>query len=101
MTQVPEVVLAKEAGICYASVALVTDYDCWRESGEKVCVAEVMKTFSENVSKVSKFVLSIVTKIGQEKWDDTVKELQVCVYNVKLNSSLHNFVFILKTLTLL
>ncbi|KAJ8970392.1 hypothetical protein NQ317_018371 [Molorchus minor] len=44
MTSVPEVILAKEAGICYVSIALTTDYDCWRETGEKVCVADVLRT---------------------------------------------------------
>ncbi|XP_077004149.1 S-methyl-5'-thioadenosine phosphorylase isoform X2 [Tamandua tetradactyla] len=34
MTTVPEVVLAKEAGICYASIAMATDYDCWKEHEE-------------------------------------------------------------------
>ena len=34
MTTVPEVVLAKEAGLSYASIAMVTDYDCWRVSSE-------------------------------------------------------------------
>lgn len=36
MTTVPEAVLAKEAGICYASIALATDYDCWKENEEEV-----------------------------------------------------------------
>ncbi|KAL7988657.1 hypothetical protein Chor_007576, partial [Crotalus horridus] len=34
MTTVPEVILAKEAGICYASIAMATDYDCWKEHEE-------------------------------------------------------------------
>ncbi|MEQ2183876.1 hypothetical protein GOODEAATRI_002419 [Goodea atripinnis] len=34
MTTVPEVVLAKEAGLCYASIAMATDYDCWKEHEE-------------------------------------------------------------------
>lgn len=34
MTTVPEVVLAKEAGLSYASIAMVTDYDCWRDTSE-------------------------------------------------------------------
>ena len=36
MTSVPEVCLAKEVGICYASIALPTDYDCWKDTGEPV-----------------------------------------------------------------
>lgn len=36
MTTVPEVVLAKEVGLCYASIAMATDYDCWKEHEEAV-----------------------------------------------------------------
>ena len=36
MTTVPEACLAKEAGLCYASIALPTDYDCWKDTGEPV-----------------------------------------------------------------
>lgn len=36
MTTVPEVVLAKEAGLCYASIAMATDYDSWKEHEEVV-----------------------------------------------------------------
>lgn len=36
MTTIPEVCLAKEAGLCYASIALPTDYDSWRDTGEAV-----------------------------------------------------------------
>ena len=36
MTAVPEVVLANEAGLCYAAIAMVTDYDCWRDDHEPV-----------------------------------------------------------------
>ncbi|CDQ88344.1 unnamed protein product [Oncorhynchus mykiss] len=36
MTSVPEVVLAKEAGLCYASIAMATDYDCWKEHEEAI-----------------------------------------------------------------
>lgn len=36
MTTVPEVILAKEAGLCYASIAMATDYDCWKEHEEAV-----------------------------------------------------------------
>jgi 5'-methylthioadenosine phosphorylase len=39
------VVLAKEAGLSYASIAMVTDYDCWREDTEPVSVQKVIHTF--------------------------------------------------------
>uniref|UniRef100_A0A286Y2B8 S-methyl-5'-thioadenosine phosphorylase n=1 Tax=Cavia porcellus TaxID=10141 RepID=A0A286Y2B8_CAVPO len=51
-TTVPEVVLAKEAGICYASIAMATDYDCWKELEETVSVDRVLKTLKENANKI-------------------------------------------------
>lgn len=47
MTTVPEVVLAKEAGLCYASIAMATDYDCWKEHEEAVSTQRegVMRVF--------------------------------------------------------
>lgn len=78
MTSVPEVVLAKEAKICYASIAMATDYDCWRESEEgRVCVADVLETFRKNVDKVTRLVIASVPRIAEKNWDETIKSLQV------------------------
>ncbi|XP_059056217.1 S-methyl-5'-thioadenosine phosphorylase [Achroia grisella] len=60
MTTVPEVVLAKEAGLSYAAVALVTDYDCWRENECSVSVGEVLAMFSKNVRKAADVVIDAV-----------------------------------------
>nr|XP_023018829.1 S-methyl-5'-thioadenosine phosphorylase [Leptinotarsa decemlineata] len=81
MTCVPEVVLAKEAAICYASIALATDYDCWKETGEKVSVSEVLKTFKENVAKVTNILTSAVPRIAQQNWDSTLTEMANAVRN--------------------
>lgn len=72
--------LAKEAGICYSAIALATDYDCWRDTGEKVCVNEVMETFKKNAVKISNLIANIVPEIAKENWDDTIKELQVYIF---------------------
>jgi 5'-methylthioadenosine phosphorylase len=48
MTNVQEVKLAREAGICYATAAMVTDYDSWRADGEPVTVEEVVARLHEN-----------------------------------------------------
>lgn len=45
MTTVPEVALARELGLCYAAVAMATDYDCWKKGEEPVSVEKVMATF--------------------------------------------------------
>ncbi|CAG4934768.1 unnamed protein product [Parnassius apollo] len=60
MTTVPEVVLAKEAGLSYAAVALITDYDCWRENEKSVTVSEVLAMFAHNVKKASNVILDAV-----------------------------------------
>ena len=49
MTNMPEAKLAREAEICYATVAMVTDYDCWHDEHAHVDVAAVIKVLHENV----------------------------------------------------
>jgi 5'-methylthioadenosine phosphorylase len=51
MTNMPEAKLAREAEICYATVAMVTDYDCWHAEHSEVDVASVIKVLGENVDK--------------------------------------------------
>lgn len=69
--------LAKEAGLLYAAVAVATDYDCWRDCGNKVNVADVLEMFKKNVEKVKLIFVEAVSTIAAEKWDDTIKEAQV------------------------
>ncbi|MFP5385431.1 MAG: S-methyl-5'-thioadenosine phosphorylase [Bacteriovoracia bacterium] len=54
MTNVPEAFLAKEAGMAYATVAMVTDYDCWKE--EHCTVQEIMDVMKSNYVSAQKFV---------------------------------------------
>jgi 5'-methylthioadenosine phosphorylase len=49
MTALPEAKLAREAELCYATLALATDYDCWHASHESVTVAQVVATMQKNV----------------------------------------------------
>ena len=75
MTTVPEVVLAKELGVSYAAVAMVTDYDCWREEEEgAVDVAQVMETMKGNVDKVRDLIVAAVAKIKAQDWTDTLSD---------------------------
>jgi 5'-methylthioadenosine phosphorylase len=63
MTNVPESYLAKEAGIAYATIAMVTDYDCWKE--EHCTLEEIMKVMATNnvqVHKVLKILLPNLEK---------------------------------------
>lgn len=76
MTTVPEVVLAKEAGLCYASIAMATDYDCWKEHEEAVCVDNVLKTMKENANKASSILLTAIPQISQMDWGQTLPSLK-------------------------
>ena len=61
MTNLQEAKLAREAEICFGTIALSTDYDCWRESGEEVSVEAVLEVMSKNV-KNSKAILRNVVQ---------------------------------------
>lgn len=50
MTAMPEAKLAREAELCYASLAMVTDYDCWHQGHAAVDVAQVIRTLAANAS---------------------------------------------------
>ncbi|MBM3200289.1 S-methyl-5'-thioadenosine phosphorylase [Candidatus Woesearchaeota archaeon] len=62
MTMHPEATLAREAEICYATVAMVTDYDCWKD--KPVDIDEVVKIMNENVSKVKELFTAVIPKIS-------------------------------------
>ena len=60
MTNMPEAKLAREAELCYATVAMVTDYDCWHPDHDHVSVEMIVKTLSENASKACALITSAV-----------------------------------------
>eukprot|EP00069_Balaena_mysticetus_P013934 bmy_13112T0 len=76
MTTVPEVILAKEAGICYASIAMATDYDCWKEHEEVVSVDRVLKTLKENANKAKSLLLTTIPQIGSMEWSETLHNIR-------------------------
>ena len=61
MTNMPEAKLAREAEICYATIAMVTDYDCWHDDHADVDVASVMKVMSGNSAKAQR-LLALVAR---------------------------------------
>lgn len=64
MSTVPEVVLAREAGICYAIVAMSTDYDVWHLNEEPVNIKMVLQTMHKNAENVKKLLLHVIPKIN-------------------------------------
>lgn len=65
MTLVPECVLAREAEICYASMAMVTDYDVWKE--HPVSVDDIVKTMKANIENVRRVILETIKRIPKER----------------------------------
>jgi 5'-methylthioadenosine phosphorylase len=59
MTALPEAKLAREAEICYATVACVTDYDVWHESGESVTVEMVVANLTRNVENARRIIRAV------------------------------------------
>jgi 5'-methylthioadenosine phosphorylase len=62
MTNLPEARLAREAEICYATIALCTDYDCWHESEEDVTIEAVLETMRRNVSTAQAIIREAVSR---------------------------------------
>jgi 5'-methylthioadenosine phosphorylase len=72
MSTVPEVVLAREVGICYGLVAMSTDYDCWHESKEAVNINIVLETMAKNADNFKRLLPEIIKHITD--WDCECKE---------------------------
>jgi 5'-methylthioadenosine phosphorylase len=67
MTNLQEAKLAREAEICYATVAMVTDYDCWHESHEAVTVEQIIAVSQQNAENAAKVVKAAVAAIPAER----------------------------------
>ena len=72
-------VLAREAGIAYASIALPTDYDCWKDT--VIDQQRVLAVFATKMSRVKTLIETVVGKIGQEDWVEMPKTNQDCAVN--------------------
>jgi 5'-methylthioadenosine phosphorylase len=66
MTNMPEAKLAREAEVCYATVAMVTDYDCWHDDHAHVDVAAVIRVLSENVDKAHRLIERLARDFPRE-----------------------------------
>ena len=67
MTNMPEAKLAREAEICYASVAMVTDYDSWHPDHGAVDVAEVIATLQGNGTKAQDLISRLPALLGPDR----------------------------------
>ena len=67
MTVLPEARLAREAEICYASIACVTDYDSWHETNETVTVEAIMTTLRNNIDTARRTIRLAAARLGGER----------------------------------
>ena len=67
MTNMPEAKLAREAEMCYATVAMVTDYDCWHPDHDHVTVDAIIKILKDNAEKARALVKNVVPRLADRK----------------------------------
>lgn len=67
MTNLQEAKLAREAEICYATIALSTDYDCWHHGHEDVTIGAVLEVLKKNVETAKKMIRQAVTRIPDDR----------------------------------
>ena len=67
MTNMPEAKLAREAEMCYATVAMVTDYDCWHPDHDHVTVDAIIKVLMDNAEKARALVKNVVPRLADRK----------------------------------
>jgi len=67
MTNVTEAKLCREAGICYATLALITDYDCWKEEEEPVTLEAVLAIMHKNVEMAQKVLKKLVSEFKDNR----------------------------------
>ncbi|WP_029605288.1 S-methyl-5'-thioadenosine phosphorylase [Kozakia baliensis] len=67
MTNMPEAKLAREAEICYASIAMVTDYDCWHDEHDNVTVDAVVAVMKRNAERARALVKAVIPPLGKKR----------------------------------
>ena len=75
MTNLQEAKLAREAEICYATLALVTDYDCWHEGHDDVTVEMIIATLTQNAVTAQRVVANAVARLPVERSCECVSAL--------------------------
>jgi 5'-methylthioadenosine phosphorylase len=66
MTNMPEAKLAREAELCYSTVAMVTDYDCWHPQHDEVTVSMVVETLLQNAMRARSLILGIAPRAAAD-----------------------------------
>ena len=64
--------MQKEASIRYASIGMITDYDCWHPNYENVEVLNVIETLKSNTKKANKFIIDFLSKYSKTKIENNL-----------------------------
>ena len=83
MTALPEAKLAREAEICYAAIALATDYDCWHEEEEAVTSDAVLETLRKNSETAKKIIKELIPIIPETNECGCTKALSTSIVTAK------------------
>ncbi|WP_417486585.1 S-methyl-5'-thioadenosine phosphorylase [Maricaulis sp.] len=79
MTNMPEARLAREAELPYASVAMVTDYDCWRDEGESVDVASVLAVMQSNTKGARRLLDRLTARLSDQSRTASPDGIETCL----------------------
>ena len=79
MTNLQEAKLAREAEICYATMAMVTDYDCWHDGHESVTVEQVVAVLHQNSANAATAVRAAVAAMPRERSCPCVTALKYAI----------------------
>ena len=83
MTNLQEAKLAREAEICYSTVAMVTDYDCWRAGHDAVTIEEIVRVLHQNAEKAAKVVKAAVARLPLERTCPCATAAQFAILTAK------------------
>ena len=84
MTNMSEAKLAREAEICYATMAAVTDYDCWHSSHETVTIEMIIRNLQNNIENAKKMIVSVVKSMPEKKACSCGEALKFAIMTDKL-----------------
>jgi len=79
MTNLAEAKLSREAEICYTTIAMVTDYDCWREEEEEVSVEAIIANLNYNAENAKKIIKEMVQKLPEARDCDCHNALKCAI----------------------
>jgi len=79
MTALPEAKLAREAEICYATIACVSDYDSWHEEKEPVTVEVIMDIIHKNIDTAKKIIKLAVSRIPEQRNCECATALETAI----------------------